>query len=429
MTFLKSSLLVSASTLVGIAVGLVSQKLYGIYLGPVGLAYLGNFINLVSVYQVLSSAGQQNGLATTAAQYASNPAELHKRVSAMLTLGLIFSGGLALIAVPFASTLSAQYISDSQYAYVFVLLGLTGFLFGQNLLFMSVLQGLKAVKLYVTTQIVMHGINLIFKVTLVVKFGLGGALVSIFLPNVISILVTLYLLHKERLLDFSKLKLQVELSMVKPMLEYFFMALVSFALLQVTQLIIRGLVISKVGHLEAGYWQAVLILSGTYLSFAGASVNAYYLPRLAPLTNRAEVVREVHDILKRVAPILVLFLGAVFAFRNLGLRLLFSDAFLPAESLFIPFIIGDFFRIISWTYALILVSKKLTLLYACTEIGFALVWVVGSLWAVQDHGIVGVSWVYAWVYFFYLVTLVILFYFTPLLTPLPQHEGADSGRL
>ncbi len=79
------------------------------------------------------------------------------------------------------------------------------------------------------------------------------------------------------------------------------------------------------------------------------------------------------------------------------------------ESLFFWQLIGDFFKIMSWLLALLMLAKARTKLFIGTEIGFGFLMLGISYLLVRRIGVVGLNIGYMINYIVYFIAMVIAF--------------------
>lgn len=122
------------------------------------------------------------------------------------------------------------------------------------------------------------------------------------------------------------------------------MTLVSAATVPVTQMLLRGYVISHLSSIEAGWWEGMNRISAMYLMIITSSFGVYYLPRLSELTDRLEISKEIRKAYKIIIPVLLIGIITIYSLRYFIIRILFTADFLPMENLFIWQLLGDFLR-------------------------------------------------------------------------------------
>jgi PST family polysaccharide transporter len=187
------------------------------------------------------------------------------------------------------------------------------------------------------------------------------------------------------------------------------MSLISAAVMPVSQIFLRGYVISDISAIEAGWWEAMNRVSGSYLSIITSSLGVYYLPKLSETKDKLSLHNEIMRAYKVIVPVLIVGLILVYTFRRLVITVLFSPAFYPMENLFIWQQIGDFFKIMSWLLAYLMLAKAKTILFISTEILCSLSFVLLGLFFIHCNGVQGLTQAYMVNYFLYAIVMVIAF--------------------
>lgn len=72
-------------------------------------------------------------------------------------------------------------------------------------------------------------------------------------------------------------------------MHYTLMALTTAATVPVSQMLLRGYVISEISPVEAGWWEGMNRISHMYLMVITSSFSVYYLPRLSELKDSVEI--------------------------------------------------------------------------------------------------------------------------------------------
>ena len=99
----------------------------------------------------------------------------------------------------------------------------------------------------------------------------------------------------------------------------------------------------------------------------------------------------------------------IYFFKHFIVSTLFTEDFLPMESLFMYQLIGDFFKIASWLLAFNMVAKSMTKTFIITEIAVSISFVLLSLYLVKINGIVGITKAYMINYIAYFLTMIVIF--------------------
>ncbi len=399
----------AVSTLVRMCTGLVSTKVVASIIGPSGVALLGQLNNLNSMLQGLAAGGVGNGVTKYLAENREDGGKVKGYISNALKISAVFTTMISLVCIFGHNLLSRKVMMSDEYGYVFIVLGCTIFLFTLNTLLINILNGFKEFKKYVAINIYSSIVGLVFSVTLCLLWGLEGSMVSAVTFQSVVLFVTIFQCRKcpwfKREYFFAK----YDRPITRQYLQYTLMALTSFSIVPITHMILRGYVISEISATEAGWWEGVNRISNVYLSVITTSLTVYVLPRLSELHERWELKQELLKCYKLIVPILLVCSVAVFVLKHVIVWILFTPAFYPMESLFLWQLIGDFFKIMSWLLAFLMLAKARTKLFIGTEIGFGFLMLGISYLLVRRIGVVGLNIGYMINYIVYFIAMVIAF--------------------
>lgn len=71
------------------------------------------------------------------------------------------------------------------------------------------------------------------------------------------------------------------------------------------------------------------------------------------------------------------------------INVLFTKDFYPMKDLFFWQLIGDFFKIMSWILAFLMIAKSMSMVYITAEVVFAILLVLISYYSININGIMG----------------------------------------
>lgn len=185
------------------------------------------------------------------------------------------------------------------------------------------------------------------------------------------------------------------------------MALTSALAMPIALLVMRNLMIQKLGWEATGQWQAVWKISETYLSVLTIALSTYYLPRLSAIESRL-LKREVNSTALVFIPIAIMLAFGIFIFKDYIISILFTREFLEARDLFAIQLIGDVLKIASWLYAFPMLSRGMTKWFISTEVFFSLSLIILSYLFINLYGLIGANMAYATNYFFYFIVVFFL---------------------
>jgi len=388
--------------------GLVSVKIVSVIIGPSGIALLGQLNSFSSIVLNFASGGINNGITKYVSEY-QNESIVKQYISTAFRITLYCSVLVGICLIAFHRMLSNLVMLSPQYGYVFVVFGVTVLLYALNNLLLSVLNGYKEYQRFVKINIVNSICGLIFTVTLVFFFKLKGALISAVTYQSVTFFATLWMARKLTWMKKDYYLRKLENPIVKKYLQYALMSFVSIVTVPVSDLILRGYVISSISSAHAGWWEAMNRLSGMYLMVITSSFGVYYLPRLSELKTKAELRHEIFKAYKVIIPILLVGFSMIYFLRELVIYILFTKEFQPMESLFIWQLAGDFFKIASWLLAFLMIAKSMTKAYITTEILSTILYVGIAFLLIKANGVIGITQSHFVSYVIYMVIMVILF--------------------
>lgn len=397
------------STLVRMLTGLISVKVVASIIGPAGVALVGQLNNFATIALSLSTGGINSGITKYIAEYKEDENKIKDCLSTALRITVGCSLVVALGLILFHSYLSEIVMLSPNYGYVFVIFGFTILFYALNMGLASVINGFKEFKKYVKINIVGSIIGLVFTLSLVFLWELEGALISAVTFQSIMFFVSLWMLRRTPWLSWSYFKQKLDSNLSKKYFRYSLMTFASAATLPISQMLLRGYVISEISATEAGWWEAMNRISNMYLMVITTSFSVYYLPRLSELTDKKELRNEIFRSYEIIVPCLLVGFTLIYLFRYIVIRLLFTLDFLPMENLFIWQLLGDFFKISSWLLAFLMVAKAMTRWYIFTEIGFSLLFVLLGFGFMKFNGVVGITQAYFVNYIAYLLMMIYIF--------------------
>lgn len=405
MTLVKTSILSFFATLAKMIAGLVINKVVAIYIGPAGLASIGQFQNFIQLSTTAASGAINTGLTKYAAEYKQCDGDIVGLFSTAFRIGVCCSVIVGLSIVVFAHTLSAYILGSDQYTHVFQLFGVTIIFFVINSMLIAMLNGLKEVGKWFRVNISQSLLGILFTTSLIYVWGLEGALIALVTNQSIILFVVLYLLRDHVIITFSNLMAKYDSAQAKKLYSYAAMAITSAAVVPISHMVLRSYISDHLGMDAAGYWQAIWYISAMYLMVLTSTLSIYYLPRLSEISDKKEMRSEVLLGLKIIVPVAAISAFLIFLCRDIILIVLFSDDFSPVSELFAWQLIGDVVKIGSWIIAYIMLAKAKIKSFLITEIVFSMLFVFLAVVFINSFGLVGVTYAFTINYFLYLITV------------------------
>lgn len=406
----KITSLNSLSIVFKIGIGLVTSKLLAVFVGPSGMALLGNLRNFTSSLESISTLGFTNGIVKYTAESKQNKYQLQKIISTTFISLLAVAIVLSVVLFFFASYWNNQIFGKNfEYQIVFRALALALPWYAVSLLFLSLINGLGKFKEVIWVNIIGNVIGLLVSIFMILHFKTLGALLSIAITPALLFFVTFYLVNKEfdflRVVQFRNFDFQV----IKNLSSYSLMALVSSVFGPLVYLAVRKNVIGVVGLEQAGFWETITRISTYYMMFVTTILSVYFLPKLSEAKNNQETKIVFWSFYKNILPLFVVALMIIYLSRFIIVKLLFTDEFLPVTTLFFWQLVGDVLKAAAFILGFQFFAKKMTMAFIVTEIASLAVLYFSSTFLVEFFGIQGIVIAQAFDNFIYLFVLAVYF--------------------
>ncbi|PKH55678.1 O-antigen flippase [Shewanella sp. Choline-02u-19] len=409
MNLLKTSFLTFIATAIKVLAGLVINKAVSIYIGPSGIALIGQFQNSSQIAMTVAQGGINTGVTKYTAQYGVKSDLLPKLWSTAARIVLCCSVGVGLFLIFGSKYISEYTLKTDEYSYVFITFGFTIIFFTINQLLLSILNGLKEIRTFIAINISQSIYALIFTTLLVALYGLDGALIALVTNQSIIFITVLWRLRKHKLIIIKNFKQKFDNEQGKKLLSYSAIALTSACTVPVSLLFIRDYIGENLSWDAAGYWQSMWYISSMYLMVVTTALSTYYLPRLSEITSKVELRTELKNGYLIIIPIVIVLSFTIYLLREFIIWLLFTDDFKPMIELFKWQLIGDVVKVASWLSGFLLIARGAVKLTIFSEIFFSVTFCCLSVYFVNNYGLVGMSYAYV---VNYMGHLLFMLYFT-----------------
>ena len=409
MTLIKTSVLTAVSTIIKVITGFTINKVISIYVGPSGLAVVGQFQNFTSIVMTFANGAITQGVVKYTAEHRENIEVKSQFFSSATLITLISSILTGLFLNIFATNLSETILKSNEYTSVFVLFGFTIVLFAFNTLFMSILNGQKEIGKYITVNILSSIFSLVATSLLIINFGLIGALYAMVVNQSVIFFITLGFVLKSSWFKFEYFRKGLDKEVGVKLGKYALMALVSALTVPMSHLIVRNYIGENLSWDDAGYWQGIWYISTMYLMVVTTSLSVYYLPKLSEIQDNTELKKEIFNGYKIIMPIVIVLALGIYIFRELVITIAFTEKFMPMLELFKWQLIGDVIKIASWLLGMLMLAKAMTKVFIVTEILFSLSFVILSVLFIDNFGLVGITYAFSLNYFIYLIVMIFIF--------------------
>lgn len=373
---IKTSLFSFASTFIKVITNLILTKFISSKFGSIGLLKLGNYQNFFQIISNVSSGGINNGIVKYSSEFLYRKVALLKMLKSTMIVVLSFTLLTIITLYVYSGEISKIVFHDSSKSYIIRVTAASLIFFSANIIYTSYLNGIGKIKRFTKVNIFQSLLALFLTIVLVKYLNFDGVLLSIPLAQVIIFISISYLLSKEK--KFFKIirSIKYQALYTKKLFSYSLMTLTAALVAPATILVARNFIEEKYGLKIAGIWQAAQYISTTHLFLLTTSLSVHFLPTFSRLENSELLRLELFKGLKFIWVIISVTSIIIFTFKDLLISLLFSSEFSSLIEFIHLQLISDFFKITSWLFAFLLISKNKVVHFIVFEITTSLVYLL-----------------------------------------------------
>jgi O-antigen/teichoic acid export membrane protein len=387
--------------LVRIGSSLAVNKLFAYFFGAGGITILSHLQNLFSIMTLVPAEGVGKGLVKYIADTSLNQRVRNVFLLAGLTWHLILwlLGGLFLLL--FADRFFFIFPPGwSVFQWLFItvsaLLGQLIFLYSSALLL-----GLQKIKTYLISQIGASALVLGMVIIGVSTQNLSLAILCFVAGQGLSIFMVF--LFKTSSISANNVfwnfwrYVQVHLSLQRQFKQAF-VALGKYSLMALSVVLfgktvdffVRQFAVDEFGLEATGLWQAVVRTSDLYTQIFTALLGIVYFPKVAAIIHQKAATRNlIKQTISVWLPLIMLGLACIYVARHQILYLLFDKQFLSGAVYFQWQLLGDFFIMISYFFAYVLLGKARIRLFILLQAISAGLYVIAVFFLYKHIGIEG----------------------------------------
>lgn len=374
---------------VKIVAGLLTSKFIAIFIGPEGLALIGNISNFLKSIQSFSALGFYNGVVKYISKFKENTNKLSEVLSTSFYIGFISTISMAFLTYYYAEPINGFLFGSLNYTYAVKILAFILPFYCINAFCFAIMNGFKKYKFLLIISIIGQVAGLLITLLLIWQDRIDGALVAIAItPGIIFLITLVGILFRRNLVSFIKIT-NISYHILSKLGPYSIMALTSAVALPLVMILIRNYITSQVGLEEAGYWEAVNRISNYYLMFVNSLIALYLVPKLTNIDTKKLFRKEVLSFYKSLLPYLCGLLLVMYLLRRYVILLVFSKDFLPAQDLFLWQFLGDIVRVLAMVIAYQFLAKKMFSHFIILEIFLFITLYFSSIYLIDVFGLEG----------------------------------------
>jgi PST family polysaccharide transporter len=365
----------SANTALRMALGFFSAKVSAVYLGPPGMALVGQISNFLQVTTGAIANGPSTAVVNLTAQHEASES-LDRLWGTAMRLVLAISAIVALLAIAGAQPLSAWLFLSTTYWPVVVIAALAIVGSVADTVLVGALNGLKQVRLIASAGIAATVVEFGVFAGLTYSFGLWGGLAGMAIIYGTRLIVSATIAYRSGLMASPKLFAGFDRSIAREIAHFYPMLLANSIALPLAQILVRNAMIRGISLEQAGLLQATWRLSDMYVGVLTTALGLFFMAHFAALPDdRARGAMLRRTVLQMFAFTAVAALGVYFL-KDVIIKLVLTRRFLPMREL-LPFqLAGDVVRMILYPLQMALVSRRQVGAYVTQAVGGGAIYVV-----------------------------------------------------
>lgn len=387
--------------------GFISSKAIAYFIGPSGMALMGNLRNFITTLENIGILGLQNGLVQDCAKNQENRQKLNESIVSLFWVFVFIAFFLSVI-VFLGKSYFGKKIFSSAFEYHFVLNFIALVIPFQilHLFFIAILNGFSEYKKVTSISVYSYVLGLFISLFLMWKYGIDGALVSISVLSVFQFLFSGYYFGQHFSFKFILQNPKINLGFIRSLVPLGLMTLFSSVIGSILYIFIRNLITYEESLLAAGYYEAMQRISGFYMMFITTLITFYFLPELTKASSLSNERKLILSFYKSIIPFFGLVLILIYLLRDFVIQVLFTKEFEQVSELFLWQLLGDFFRALALILGILFYAKKMMKGYFITEIISFITLFFLSYMLIPLYGDKGAVVAYAITYVFYLSLLL-----------------------
>lgn len=367
---LRSTALLGAGSAATVVAAIVRSKVLAALLGPEGTGVIAQLSTLTAVLVPLATLGMGNGVtAMTADALARGNAFLARRIhTTSLTLTGLVGIALALLAALASPWLADAIYHDRGWTWVVLVGAATVPLSAIASLRVSLLQGHQAVKAMAGLTAIVAAAGMVAIVPLTWLFGMRGAVAHLLVVPAVYVWVSGWLVERHARVPAEEpppavgerpaRTVLIDRALLRPLVRYGSSALLVGFSSTLTVLILRSILVSKLGLGENGIYQVCIGISGLYMPLILGSITAIVWPQIAAQKRDEDTTATMRQATRLAFLLMTGAAGAMLAGAPLWIPMFYSKKFLPALDLLPIQFLGDYFRTVAWMCSVWLVPKN-----------------------------------------------------------------------
>lgn len=411
-SILRSTIILSGSSLVSIVVGLASAKVWALLLGPSGIGYLGLLQGLVGLAGLVAGLGVGAGLVSIGAHMLAEGDR--SGFAALRKAGWLLFWAAAAIAILILAILrvpiSRLMLGGPEHSTDVVLMGLAMLFSLASGVQTSLLNAHHRVSALARVGALTSLLGAAISLAAVWLLRERGVALSVIGSAAASWGVSSFILRRGTGREHVDVSREALFAATRSLFRFG----PPYALSQLVgvgvQFALPALVLSRLGIDGVGYYRAAISVAGVYLGFLLLAMAQDYYPRVSAASSEPVELRRLVNEQHRLVMLLgIPIILATLTAAPILIELIYSPAFLPAVEVLEWQLIGDIFKFSSWTMGFVILARRQSRTLFLVELlaGLNFLWTaeLGTRWLGLAG--LGASYLFTYVVHFLVVWLIV----------------------
>ena len=347
-----------AQTGARIVLAFFSAKITAVYLGPAGIALVGQINSFVQMTAGAIGNGADTAVVNLTAGRKTTPGGLPVLWGTALRLVLVLAGALALVVALSSAPLAAWLLADKKYWPVVIVAGLATILAVADRVILGALNGLKQVTLIAKAGIGSAVFEVCAFASLVYTFGLWGGLLGMAAICAVKLTITCIVAIRSGLVTPRMLTGAFDSGTAREIAHFYPMLLVNAVVPGLAEILVRDSVMSGLGLEAAGYLQATWRLSNMYSGVMTTALGFYFMAHYASLPNDADRATMLRRTVLQLLAMTAVAASSIYVLREMIIRVVLTPKFLPMGDLLPLHLLGDVFKMMDYPLQMALVTQR-----------------------------------------------------------------------
>jgi PST family polysaccharide transporter len=407
MSFRKAVSFGALQTFASLIVGFAAVKITSFYLGPSGVAIMGQLQYFMGMVSGGVMNGLRNGLVRRTAELANDPDRRAIHVSSVLKI--IVSVGLPVsLSIIFLSGWLAQELLHQRERWTSVAVFGASYVPGLlGALMVACAVGAKSYKTSAAVNITNATINVTLFALLCPPFGVYGALIAVAIMPLVNLLVVWQFARRSLWWPKGVWGREFHMPEARRAIAFIPAATITSIGSPLIHILLRDDLAARSGIDAVGLLHGITRLSDMGASVLWGLFGLYFAPRFAELKTRQAVKHELGRAMLLFMPALIGVSVLIYLFRDTLIPIIFTKEFAAMRDLFAWQLCGTCLRIFGGTFGLVMMAKANPLLIGAYEAFTLLLWLFLGKMLIEINGAVGATQAFALNHAIYSVIVMI----------------------